>query len=779
MKFLGKKFDQIRRYTAKAVVLLTLVAIVIPFSLFMPAPAYAQSAPQPAGNSDSLGCGFSSTLDPAVCLSNVVYVFTVGLGSGLAYVTAFMLDTSVSLSLNSTGYALSFLSSGWTTARDLANMAFILILVYIAFMIMFQAETTGTIRMLAWVIFIALIINFSFFFTRVVIDVSNILAVQFYNSIGVGPNGQVVTMAQTFTATNKDTGTLANVATGAATSAMPNGTLQNTKDLTASIMQGLNVQQLFSNDSFKNFTKQTGFGTRFITLTFLYLAMGACYFILAAMFLAVSVKFITRIVVLWFLIIASPLAFICKAIPRSEISSWYDKWQHELINHAFYPAFFLFIFFFISTIMAGLNANGGILGDLAKNLNGLASNPNLGDGVFVMSLVAAIAIRLGFVIAMLYIALKSSEYMGVKGGEVAHRMTSYAFGQTGRFAAASVGFTGRQTFGRAGTALASNKYISSRAENAPALLKGTLRGIDRGSKAVGNTLGKASYDPRNAPGVSILKKGVEKISGSTVNTGSPDKGGFMAQAKERDDKRKAAEKEASQKDRAETNMKNIEKLAEISARHDELEAKEKAGTITQVEKDQKNILKHQMGTIEKKINGLSKNELGGFPMSKIQKVIKHLNKDTIKKISENENYTEKDKEAVRMEHDKKMGEIAGEKGVKNAQKTIEELRQIREELVKNAGILPGAISHLTDAIKSGSTMSPQALSDIRKQIRNEMSLTDYRVTHATGDIEKREAAHGKEKLKEAMAHINDIGGHLENIPEHIGGKPNANEFLVK
>jgi hypothetical protein len=95
-----------------------------------------------------------------ICLSNVVYVFTVGLGSGLAYVGSYFFDMTVRLSLDSASYALDFLSSGWTAARDLANMAFMLILVYIAFVVMFQAETTGTIQTLAWVVFIALIINF-------------------------------------------------------------------------------------------------------------------------------------------------------------------------------------------------------------------------------------------------------------------------------------------------------------------------------------------------------------------------------------------------------------------------------------------------------------------------------------------------------------------------------------------------------------------------------------------------------------------------------------------
>ena len=113
---------------------------------------------------DDLGClSGGNGLNLSLCLCGIVYIFTVGLGGGLAYIGAYLFDTTVSLALNSVAYGLDFISFGWTAVRDIANMAFILILVYIAFKIMFEAETANTMSMLAWVIFIALIINFSFF----------------------------------------------------------------------------------------------------------------------------------------------------------------------------------------------------------------------------------------------------------------------------------------------------------------------------------------------------------------------------------------------------------------------------------------------------------------------------------------------------------------------------------------------------------------------------------------------------------------------------------------
>lgn len=462
--------------------------------------------------------------DAGVCISSIVYVFTVGLGSGLAYVGGFMFDITVALSLNSAAYALDFLSAGWTTARDLANMAFILILVYIAFTIMFRAETARTMQMLALVIFIALIINFSFFFTRLVIDVGNILAVQFYNSI------PAPSMAGTFATTNSNTGTLAGIATGAANNLGSQNVFKNTKDLTAGIMQALNIQELFNDNNFKKFAAQTGFASKFIILSFLYIAIGACYFILAAMFFAVGIKFLVRIVVLWFLIIASPLAFVAKAIPgRPAISGYYEQWQHLLVTHAFYPAFFLFIFFFISTIMSSLATGGsnGILGGLASDLSRLSSDDQLGGFIFIASSVANVGIRLGFVVAMLYIALKASEAMGVKGADAASKVTGWVSSVGTGVVFGGAGALGRNTLGAGAYAASQSSLIRAGAKYAPGrLLQNSLAGV-----------GRSSFDLRGAPGV---RTGLGKLNMSTNEPGG--KGGYQGAVKDRIDKREAQSK---------------------------------------------------------------------------------------------------------------------------------------------------------------------------------------------------------------------------------------------
>ncbi len=737
-----------------------------------------------------MGCGISTNFDAGVCISNIVYVFTVGLGSGLAYVGGFMFDITVALSLNSAAYALDFLSAGWTTARDLANMAFILILVYIAFTIMFRAETARTMQMLALVIFIALIINFSFFFTRLVIDVGNILAVQFYNSISAP------SMAGTFATTNSNTGTLAGIATGAANSLGSQDVFKNTKDLTASIMQALNIQELFNDNNFKKFAQDSSFGSKFIILSFLYIAIGACYFILAAMFFAVGVKFLVRIVVLWFLIIASPLAFVAKAIPgRPNVSGLYDQWQHELVSHAFYPAFFLFIFFFISTIMSSLGSGTGILGGLASDLSKLAANDQLGGFIFIASSVANVGIRLGFVVAMLYIALKASEQMGVRGAQFANKVTTYAFGQTGKLASAPIGFLGRNTVGRyVGAPLANTakKFENRALLSNSRIARAGWKGLATSTGVTGNKLGKATYDPRNAPGASVLKKAVEKVTGPTVNVGKPAEGGFMAQAKARADRIKQEQAARSALLRDGETKELVKQLADKSQRHDALEAKEKIAPLNPAEVQEKQTLKTDISRMANTLNSLGKREIESVKADDIQKVLKHAKEGVVKKVEDSDKFNEKEKAEVREKHTEQMSikeqvtnqkklEDLGKKSLDNSQEIIKELRHVQEILQKNGGMSASSFKNLSRATTAGNTVSPTVLDDAHKELRNQFIVVNTRLKDAIknkDDAKKFEAEISRDNILKAQDHIKKLKEHVKDIPANMGGAPNTQEFLV-
>jgi hypothetical protein len=318
------------------------------------------------------------------------------------------------MSLDSAAYALTFISDGWTTARDIANMAFIFILIYLAMTVMFQAQTAGTMSTLAKVVVVALLINFSFFITRVVIDAGNILSIQFYNAI----------VADTPNTTYNATGSN-NTDTGIAV-----------PDLTSNIMHGINFTETFSPATFNEAgggNPFTDFGIAFISFTFIYVALGAMLFILAAAFVAAGIKFIVRIVMLWFAIITAPLAFVAWSFQGGHGGghgkNFFATWRDMLIRNAFFPAAFLFILLLISNFM-GDNGNAGLnIGFVSEALK----NGQTGGGLEkVGALIANMAVRLGFVVVMLYFAIKASDYIGVAGAGFAktwgNKLTLGGFG---------------------------------------------------------------------------------------------------------------------------------------------------------------------------------------------------------------------------------------------------------------------------------------------------------------------------------------------------------------
>ena len=452
----------------------------------------------------------------------VVYVFTVGLGSGVAFVAAYFFDITVYMALNSAAYALDFISQGWTAARDLANMAFILILVYIAYTILLNSETTGTMKMLAWVIFIALIVNFSFFLTRLVIDGGNILAVQFYNAIP----GE--SMENFF-----GQGAAGSAATTAASTAISytggnSSSLANTKDITSNIMKGLNLQGAFSSGAFQKFQTDSGFFTSFLILSFLYITLGLFFFLLAMLLITAGIKFLFRVVILWFVIIASPLALVARAMP-GKMNGLYKQWQDMLIKNTFYPAVFLFIFIFISNFMGQLGP-GGVVGSIFGDLAQLSSNPNIGGMGFLAASVGAIAIRMGLLIALLYVAITVSDMVSSYGASAAHNVTGWVSRKGTGMMFGGMGVLGRNTFGWAGSRLAQSEPARHLAAQ-----KGGRGLIGSGLMRTGEFLGKRTFDAR---GVSLARAGLGKIG---IEAKEPvwGKGGYAESFKKRVEKKTA------------------------------------------------------------------------------------------------------------------------------------------------------------------------------------------------------------------------------------------------
>ncbi len=345
----------------------------------------------------SLNARELANTDPAAqfgyWIAQIVYVFTVGFAGVVLYMASIILNTAVSISLDSAVYGLQFVSDGWTMIRDLANMAFIFILVYIALKVMFEAHTAGTMEKLIKVILVALVINFSFFATRVVIDAGNLLSIQFYNVIVSTPEA-TLTFAHT-----------------------PYGDLAvNAPDITAKIMSGINFTETFKPENFQTAFQGDGasnFVTSLILFSVLYIVLGAAMFMLAAAFITAAVKFVIRIVMLWMAIVTSPLALVSWSFQDGhghgggghghESGFSFSSWRSDLIKYAFYPALFLFILLLISQFMSSNGVSGLGTDELtAGNVQGGLAG--------IIPPLANIGVRLAFVLVMLHYALKAENF---------------------------------------------------------------------------------------------------------------------------------------------------------------------------------------------------------------------------------------------------------------------------------------------------------------------------------------------------------------------------------
>ncbi len=492
------------------------------------------------------GDGSCSTFSE--CIATVVYVFTVGLGSLLAYIAGYFFNLAVYISLNSTAYALTFLTQGWSSVRDIANMGFIFILIYIAVTVIISAETNKTMEMLVKVVAIALVINFSFFFTRVVIDGGNILAVNFYN------NTTQSTLADSLKksgGTLKTTGTAANLVASAGTTVSTvslnnvtlTGATEKAKDLTAGIMDAIQVQTILNDKSFKAFSQNSDFFTVLITLSFVYISVGVIFGLLAAMFFTIGIKFITRVVVLWLVIIAAPLALLMYAIPNAKAKGYFNEWLKALIVYSLYPAIFLFLYTLIIIFTQGLaGSSGSLVGNIFADINQTTST-----GLsFMLGVIATISIKLGFVMVLLYLTMQASNTVSKWGGSMAQNITARpdAWLRSGIFGGA--GGVGRYSLGWAGRNVGQSTFARNLAAK-PGF--GGLLGssLVRGGRA----LGSSSFDARNS---AALKANFGKEA-----TG---KGGyeasFNARATKKEDFTKLLKPTREQMEKAETEvLKNL------------------------------------------------------------------------------------------------------------------------------------------------------------------------------------------------------------------------------
>jgi hypothetical protein len=264
---------------------------------------------------------------------------------------------------------ISAIEKGWTIFRDLANMFFIFILVYIAILTILRLSSHNTKALLIRLIVAALMINFSLFFTKVVIDASNIIAIEFYDKI-----------------------TINGVSLGSENAPLDAG-------LSAAFMSPLKLTSFYSKGE-KGMTVETATVGKSITV----MVLGSIFLLIAAFsFFTVSILFAIRFAVLILLMVLSPFAFAGMILPQMQKIS--SQWWNTLFSQAFFAPVYIMLTWFVLSIIVD------------KNFLGASSGHTFTDAIRDGSMPAT-AVIFNFLIVIIFLiaSIIIAKDMASKGG---------------------------------------------------------------------------------------------------------------------------------------------------------------------------------------------------------------------------------------------------------------------------------------------------------------------------------------------------------------------------
>jgi hypothetical protein len=309
------------------------------------------------------------------CLARAIYAVIFKPIAWFASLMGSLFDFFIGFSVSDETYRYDFVQKGWQVIRDFCNIFFIVLMVWTGLAAVFNFEKVNMKKAVVALIINAILINFSLFGTRLVIDLSNIGARIFYSRIVVC-NGEC-----------KDE----NPKDGVVDNPTPNRVAGRYWPLSEKIVSAFNPQKILgpsvlnrdrpnanaSDDDF-NFSAQdagnignagldpgsNAYAGYFIIIC---LIGSVIMFGVAAMFWKTAFIFVGRTIGLYVSMIFSPIAVLTRGnVPL--ISTFTDfswkKWTAELSQYAVLAPMFVFylyvIYYFFDSDLLKLNlGNGG------------------------------------------------------------------------------------------------------------------------------------------------------------------------------------------------------------------------------------------------------------------------------------------------------------------------------------------------------------------------------------------------------------------------------------
>jgi hypothetical protein len=297
----------------------------------------------------------------------------------------------------------------WGTVRDIFNLTFIFGLVYIGFKMILDSSDSSARKMLVSLIGAALLVNFSLFITKFVVDFSNIAATQVYNAF-----------------------------------ATTGGTL--------SITNGF--MTIMGITSMMGYEYTTGGSFAYV------IGMLLVFSVLAYVFLAGAIMIIIRFVVLNIYMVFSPFMFLGWVFPA--LQGYSREYWSGFLRQAFFAPAFIFMLYLSYQVASTFPVQR----DLANMFN-----PNGSTVTDAPGLIPYFALVIVFLCASMVVAKKMGAHGSTMAVSVGKNITGRAKGALGAAAGgATFGLAaraGRNTFGAGAQRLSQNERFKKFTAKAP------------------------------------------------------------------------------------------------------------------------------------------------------------------------------------------------------------------------------------------------------------------------------------------------------------------------
>lgn len=384
-----------------------------------------------------------STLNILSRLGNLIGNFILFIGSFFTWFGGMLLDASIRwfildiAVLIGDGTALgATIANLWILIRDICNLAFIFGFIYVGIRTIIDADSSTTKRMLASIIIGAILINFSLFFAKVIIDVSNYISTEIHTQMisgsGVG-------------------------------------------SISSRFNHALGISTTFSFPNAQEFANRSNGGN------IAYYFMATVMLMVAGfIFAAGAVLLMIRFVALVFILIFSPVLFAATVFPATQEQA--SKLWKQLISYSFFAPVYLLLLVISIRVLDGVMLTMRLD---STNMAQALSNGYTGQNAF------GIILNFGITIFFLIMSLQIAQKFGVAGAE---RTMAIGKSLQQKVRGGITGFAGRNTLGWAGSKLGKGyDKLDARADKATGVRRFAL-------KAIRNTAVVAAGGERNLRG---------------------------------------------------------------------------------------------------------------------------------------------------------------------------------------------------------------------------------------------------------------------------------------